>query len=76
MAKSKYAMQTAGAFLPLLRLSRYKGAWGGRGSCKSHFSAGLFIEHSLAEPSQNKGEGLRVVCIRERLRISKRAPSS
>jgi hypothetical protein len=30
MAKSNYAMQTAGAFLPLLKTSRYKGAHGGR----------------------------------------------
>ena len=69
-------MNTAEVFKPLLKPARYKGVHGGRGSGKSHFSAGLFIEHSLAEPSQNKGEGLRVVCIRERLRISKRAPSS
>jgi hypothetical protein len=32
------------------------------------FSSGLILEHCLAEPSQNKGEGLRVVCIRETLR--------
>jgi hypothetical protein len=43
---------------------------------KRHFFAGLIIEHCLAEPGQNKGEGLRVVCIRVQLRISKRAPSS
>jgi phage terminase large subunit len=59
------SMQTAGVFLPLLKPARYKGAWGGRGSGKSHFFAGLIIEDCLAEP---KGEGLRVVCIRETLR--------
>lgn len=40
-------------------------AWGGRGSGKSHFFAGLLIEDSLAEPGENGGEGLRTVCIRE-----------
>jgi hypothetical protein len=30
MTKGQYAMQTAGAFLPLLKPSRYKSAWGGR----------------------------------------------
>lgn len=39
--------------------ARYKGAWGGRGSGKSHFFAGLLIEDSLAE------KGTRSVCIRE-----------
>jgi hypothetical protein len=35
---------------------------------QSHLFAGLIIEHCLAEPSQNKDEGLRVVCMRETLR--------
>ena len=65
---SGFAMKTAGVFLPLLRPSRYKGTHGGRGSSKPHFFAGLIIEHCLAKPSPNKGEGLRVVCIRETLR--------
>lgn len=51
-------------FLPLLDPARYKGAYGGRGSGKSHFFAGLMVEDSLAEPG-NSGEGLRSVCIRE-----------
>jgi phage terminase large subunit len=51
-------------FLPLLEPARYKGAYGGRGSGKSHFFAGLMVEDSLAEPG-NFGEGLRSVCIRE-----------
>lgn len=39
--------------------SRYKGAYGGRGSGKSHFFAELLIEKAIYEP------GLRAVCIRE-----------
>lgn len=50
---------TAEVFEPLLAPSRYKGAWGGRGSGKSHFFGGLLIEDSLAE------KGLLSVCIRE-----------
>tara|TARA_R110001599_G_scaffold60377_1_gene167884 strand:+ start:4050 stop:5363 length:1314 start_codon:yes stop_codon:yes gene_type:complete len=52
-------IETAKVFLPLLQPSRYKGAWGGRGSGKSHFFAGLMVEDHLREP------GLRSVCIRE-----------
>lgn len=55
---------TAEVFIPLLQPARYKGAWGGRGSGKSHFFAGSLIEDSLAEPGET-GEGLRSVCIRE-----------
>ena len=50
---------TAKVFKPLLQASRYKGAWGGRGSGKSHFFAGLMVEDHLRIP------GLRSVCIRE-----------
>lgn len=57
-------IETAEVFEPLLAPSRYKGAWGGRGSGKSHFFAGKLIEDSLAEPGEC-GEGLRSVCIRE-----------
>jgi len=46
-------------FLPLLAPARYKAAFGGRGSGKSHFFADLIIEDSL------KHKGLRSVCIRE-----------
>lgn len=56
---------TARVFDPLLANARDKVAWGGRGSGKSHFFAGLLIEDALAEPGQNGGEGLRSVCIRE-----------
>jgi phage terminase large subunit len=44
---------------PLLGPARYKGAWGGRGSGKSHFFAELAIDYSVSFP------GLRVVCVRE-----------
>ncbi len=57
-------IQTAQVFLPLLQPARYKGAYGGRGSGKSHFFAGLMVEDSLREPGET-GEGLRSVCIRE-----------
>jgi phage terminase large subunit len=52
-------IQTARAFKPLLEPSRYKGAWGGRGSGKSHFFGDLLVEDSLYE------RGLLSVCIRE-----------
>ena len=57
-------IDTAAVFAPLLAPARDKGAWGGRGSGKSHFFAGMLIEDSLAEPGDT-GEGLRSVCIRE-----------
>ena len=46
-------------FEPLLEPARYKGAYGGRGSGKSHFFADLLIEDSMRE------KGMRSVCIRE-----------
>ena len=55
---------TAEVFLPLLEPSRYKGAYGGRGSGKSHFFAGLLVEDALRFPSE-AGEGMRGLCIRE-----------
>lgn len=58
-------LKTPKVFAPLLEPSRYKAAWGGRGSGKSHFFAELLIEDCLAEPSENGGEGMRAVCIRE-----------
>lgn len=57
-------IETAPVYVPLLAPSRYKGAWGGRGSGKSHFFAGMLIEDALAEPG-DYGAGLRSVCIRE-----------
>ncbi len=50
---------TARVFLPLLKLARYKGAHGGRGSGKSHFFGEHLVERCILEP------GLRAVCIRE-----------
>ena len=55
---------TAEVFEPLLAPARYKAAWGGRGSGKSHAVADLLLEDCLAEPGDS-GEGLRTVCIRE-----------
>jgi len=40
-------IETAPVFKPLLYPSRYKGAWGGRGSGKSHFFAELLVERCL-----------------------------
>lgn len=57
-------IETAAVFEPLLAPAPYKGAWGGRGSGKSHFFAEKLVEDSLAEPGDS-GEGLRSVCIRE-----------
>lgn len=50
---------TARVFKPLLEPSRYKGAYGGRGSGKSHFFGEKLIEDSMYE------RGLLSVCIRE-----------
>jgi phage terminase large subunit len=50
---------TAKIFEPLLRPSRYKGAWGGRGSGKSHFFGEMLVEACQAEM------GMLAVCIRE-----------
>ena len=52
-------IQTARVFEPLLKPSRYKGAWGGRGSGKSWFMAEALVERCLLRP------GTRAVCIRE-----------
>src|SRR3569833_733182 len=56
---------TAEIFDPLLAPARDKGVWGGRGSGKSHFFAGLMIDDAMRHPGENGGEGLRAVCIRE-----------
>jgi len=47
------------AYLPFLQPSRYKGAYGGRGSAKSHSVGDLLIERCLLRP------GTRAVCVRE-----------
>lgn len=59
MSSSALEIETATVFEPLLQPSRYKGAWGGRGSGKSHFFAEALVEQCLMRP------GLRAVCIRE-----------
>ena len=53
------SIDTARVFLPFMEPSRYKAAYGGRGSAKSHFFAELLVEHHVLYP------GLRSVCIRE-----------
>jgi phage terminase large subunit len=58
---------TARVFRPLLEPARYKGAYGGRGSGKSHFFADLIVEEHVASP------GLRSVCIREVLKSLKQS---
>jgi len=52
-------IQTPRAFLPLLAPARYKGAFGGRGSGKSHFFAEMLVEEHITHP------GMRSVCVRE-----------
>lgn len=59
MNESSLKIKTAPVFEPLLSPSRYKGAYGGRGSGKSHFFAELAVEYALVNP------GSRIVCIRE-----------
>lgn len=57
--------QVASVFEPLVAPSRYKGAFGGRGSAKSWFFAEALVKDSIIEPGNSAGEGLRSVCIRE-----------
>ena len=52
-------IKTAAVFRPLLEPARYKGAYGGRGSGKSHFFGDLLVEECLAE------KGTLAVSIRE-----------
>ncbi len=47
------------AFKPLWRPSRYKGAYGGRGSGKSHAFAEMLVIRATAQ------KGLRAACVRE-----------
>jgi len=51
--------QTARVFKPFLTPSRYKGAYGGRGSGKSHFFAEEVVKRCIRFP------GSRIVCVRE-----------
>lgn len=52
-------IKTPRVFLPFMKPSRYKGAYGGRGSGKSHIFAEMLIERFVLEPTT------RAVCIRE-----------
>jgi len=56
---STLKIPTARIFEPLLQRARYKGAYGGRGSGKSHFFGELLVETCQAE------RGTLAVCIRE-----------
>lgn len=56
---SNLQIETAPVFEPLLQPARYKGAWGGRGSGKSHFFATLLVASALRKP------GFRGLCVRE-----------
>jgi len=56
---STLKIPTAKVFEPLLQPARYKGAYGGRGSGKSHFFGELLVETCQAE------RGTLAVCIRE-----------
>lgn len=59
LANRKLRIDVAPVFLPLLSPKRYKGAYGGRGSGKSHFFAELAVARCVAQP------GSRIVCVRE-----------
>ena len=59
MADDVQQIVVARAFQPLVPAARYKGAWGGRGSGKSHFFAEYLISKAIDEV------GIRAVCIRE-----------
>jgi phage terminase large subunit len=58
---SNLQIQTPEVYLPLLQPARYKGAWGGRGSGKSHNFADNWIDESIREK-------LDFVCLRETLK--------
>lgn len=49
---------TARVFKPMFKRARYKGAWGGRGSGKSHFFCDRLVERCI-------DEDLRILCGRE-----------
>lgn len=57
----KLTIETPEVFEPLLAPARYKGAYGGRGSGKSHFFGELWLEENIAEK-------LDCVCVRETLK--------
>lgn len=56
---SSIQIKTPRVFVPFLQPARYKGAWGGRGSGKSHFFAEMLVERCIL------ARGVRAVCVRE-----------
>lgn len=58
MAKETLTIKTPQVFLPFIKASRYKGAYGGRGSGKSHFFAELLVEQCIMRK-------IHAACIRE-----------
>lgn len=61
---SNLNLPVAEVFEPLLDQARFKGAYGGRGSGKSHFFGEQTIEQALCFPG-DYGVGLCQVCVRE-----------
>lgn len=61
MKLSVLTIQVAEVFEPLLAPARYKGAHGGRGSAKSNFFAGLWLDENIERK-------LDFVCLRETLK--------
>jgi len=59
VAKQTLKIKTPEWALPLLESSRYKAAWGGRGSGKSHAFAEMMIEAHILDQSESS------VCVRE-----------
>jgi phage terminase large subunit len=57
--KTDITIDILAVFKPLERASRYKAAYGGRGSGKSWRFASMVVERCLLKP------GSRIVCIRE-----------
>lgn len=58
---STLKIETPAVYAPLLQPARYKGAYGGRGSGKSHFFGELWLEENITEK-------LDCVCLRETLK--------
>ncbi len=66
MKKRDIVLDTPEVFEPLIEQGkRYRGAYGGRASGKSHFFAERLVEEALSSPGERAGEGLRAVCVRE-----------
>lgn len=66
MKRRDIVLDTPEVFVPLIEPGkRYRGAYGGRASGKSHFFAERLVEEALSSPGERAGEGLRAVCVRE-----------